>query len=82
MRNVESIKIPVLEQIVCNYVEFKLPVIIPVHTDLKLKTYLIMLIILICFVYRPELGQIELYRRDRNSMIVLGHQKLDYHWPH
>lgn len=33
-------------------------------------------------LYRPELGQIELSRRDRNSMIVLGHQKLDYHWPH
>ncbi|XP_072534062.1 uncharacterized protein [Salminus brasiliensis] len=33
-------------------------------------------------LYRPELGQIELSRRDRNSMIVLGHQKLDYHWLH
>ncbi|KAK3573018.1 hypothetical protein QTP86_012240 [Hemibagrus guttatus] len=30
-------------------------------------------------LYRPELGQMELSRRDRNSMIVLGHQKLDYH---
>ncbi|KAI4874247.1 hypothetical protein NFI96_007732 [Prochilodus magdalenae] len=33
-------------------------------------------------LYRPELGPIELSRRDRNSMIILGHQKLDYHWPH
>ncbi|XP_060728420.1 uncharacterized protein si:ch211-250c4.3 [Tachysurus vachellii] len=33
-------------------------------------------------LYRPELGQMELSRRDRNSMIVLDHQKLDYHWPH
>ncbi|XP_076830930.1 uncharacterized protein LOC143476574 isoform X2 [Brachyhypopomus gauderio] len=31
-------------------------------------------------LYRPELGPVELCRRDRNSMIVLGHQKLDYHW--
>lgn len=33
-------------------------------------------------LYRPELGQMELSRKDRNSMIVLGHQKLDYHWFH
>ncbi|KAM9477755.1 uncharacterized protein Hap1MRO34_010541 [Clarias gariepinus] len=33
-------------------------------------------------LYRPELGQSELSRRDRSSMIVLGHQKLDYNWPH
>ncbi|XP_017580056.1 uncharacterized protein si:ch211-250c4.3 [Pygocentrus nattereri] len=33
-------------------------------------------------LYRPELGPVELSRRDRNSMIILGHQKLDYHWPH
>ncbi|XP_026864561.2 uncharacterized protein si:ch211-250c4.3 isoform X2 [Electrophorus electricus] len=33
-------------------------------------------------LYRPELGPLELCRRDRNSMIVLGHQKLDYHWSH
>ncbi|TSK22806.1 hypothetical protein Baya_2164 [Bagarius yarrelli] len=33
-------------------------------------------------LYRPETGQMELSRRDRNSMIVLGHQKLDSHWSH
>lgn len=31
-------------------------------------------------LYRPELGQMEFSRKDRNSMIVLGHQKLDYHF--
>lgn len=42
----------------------------------------LIIIIFVYFIYRPELGQVELSRRDRNSMIVLDHQKLDYHWPH
>ncbi|XP_066535461.1 uncharacterized protein si:ch211-250c4.3 isoform X2 [Hoplias malabaricus] len=33
-------------------------------------------------LYRPELGPVELSRRDRSSMIVLGHQKVDFYWPH
>ncbi|KAL4641104.1 hypothetical protein GN956_G11824 [Arapaima gigas] len=32
-------------------------------------------------LYRPDLGPVELPRRDRNSMIALGHQsKLDFLW--
>lgn len=33
-------------------------------------------------LYRPELGLVELSRGDRNSMIILGHQKLDGRWGH
>ncbi|XP_072565893.1 uncharacterized protein [Paramormyrops kingsleyae] len=34
-------------------------------------------------LYRPDLGPVELPRRNRNSMIVLGNQtKLDFLWPH
>ncbi|XP_062851238.1 uncharacterized protein si:ch211-250c4.3 [Trichomycterus rosablanca] len=31
-------------------------------------------------LYRPEQRSSELSRKDRNSMIVLSNQKLDYHW--
>ncbi|XP_033883151.3 uncharacterized protein LOC117416185 isoform X1 [Acipenser ruthenus] len=34
-------------------------------------------------LYRPDLGSADLPRRDRNSMITLGHNvKHDYLWPH
>ncbi|KAJ8359629.1 hypothetical protein SKAU_G00161540 [Synaphobranchus kaupii] len=34
-------------------------------------------------LYRPDLGPVELPKRDRNSMIALGHQaKTDFIWPH
>ncbi|XP_041117218.1 uncharacterized protein LOC121321902 [Polyodon spathula] len=34
-------------------------------------------------LYRPDLGSADLPRRDRNSMIALGHYvKHDYLWPH
>ncbi|KAG9344626.1 hypothetical protein JZ751_011298 [Albula glossodonta] len=31
---------------------------------------------------RPDLGPVELPKRDRNSMIALGHQTKDLIWPH
>ncbi|KAI1894382.1 hypothetical protein AGOR_G00115240 [Albula goreensis] len=32
-------------------------------------------------LYRPDLGPVELPKRDRNSMIALGHQTKDLIWP-
>ncbi|KAJ8248521.1 hypothetical protein GJAV_G00242910 [Gymnothorax javanicus] len=34
-------------------------------------------------LYRSDLGSVDLPKRDRNSMIALGHQtKVDFSWPH